>query len=531
MNFTFENQGTSTYLVYEIGAGDVVDTMALGMLTHNKIVGLAPVQFTQVDDKKYIKYNISARVSVQQFFEGAVNRKRLVGVCKGIVNAMLSAEEYMIDPSSIIMDINYMYADVSSCETTLVCLPLANVPKSVESLGLFFKNLVFQTQFDQTENCEYIARILNFLNSPSLFSLVDFQRLLNDLDQGPQQPQPKIEQQPQSQPQAQPQPRVEPQPQPQPKIIAPQVNVEPKPQPQILSTSAGGTGGGAPFVVPPAKAAEVRRPDEGQGAVNQGKQDEEKISLWYLMNHYNKENAAAYKAQKEAKKRAAAEGKTKMKPEAKKKEKDKQPVTPVGNFGFAVPNQPAPTGVPSVPQTKESVPSQSVHVPPVPAPQPTYMPPTQTPQPSYAPPTQTPQPPYVPPMVTTRQNVSFGETTVLNGGTAGETTVLAAAQALTQAVNPYLIRKKNNEKISLNKPVFRIGKERSYVDYFIGDNTAISRSHANFISRDGQFLVVDTNSTNHTFVNGAMIQSNQEVPIAHGDVVRLANEDFEFHLY
>ena len=524
MNFTFENQGTSTYLVYEIGTDDVVDTMALGMLTHNKIAGLAPVQFTQVDDKKYIKYNISARVSVRQFFEGAVNRKRLVGVCKGIVNAMLSAEEYMIDPDNIIMDINYMYADVSSCETTLVCLPLTNVPKSVESLGLFFKNLVFQTQFDQTENCEYIARILNCLNSPSLFSLVDFQRLLNDLDQGSQQPQPRTEPQPQPRVESQPQPRprVEPQPQPQPRVepqpktIPPQVNVQPKAQPQILGTTPGGSGGASQVVVPPAKAREARRPDEGQGAVKQGKQDEEKISLWYLMNHYNKENAAAYKAQKEAKKRAATEGKTK--PEAKKKEKGKKPVTPAGNFGFAVPNQAAPTAVPSTPQTRESVPSQSVHVPP--APQPTYMPPTQT-----------PQPPYVPQMVTTRQNVSFGETTVLNGGTAGETTVLTAAQAPTQAMNPYLIRKKNNEKIPLNKPVFRVGKERSYVDYFIGDNTAISRSHANFITRDGQYLVVDTNSTNHTFVNGTMIQSNQEVQINHGDMIRLANEDFEFRLY
>lgn len=120
---------------------------------------------------------------------------------------------------------------------------------------------------------------------------------------------------------------------------------------------------------------------------------------------------------------------------------------------------------------------------------------------------------------------------MLNGGTAGETTVLTAAQAPTQAMNPYLIRKKNNEKIPLNKPVFRVGKERSYVDYFIGDNTAISRSHANFITRDGQHLVVDTNSTNHTFVNGTMIQSNQEVQINHGDMIRLANEDFEFHLY
>ena len=98
-------------------------------------------------------------------------------------------------------------------------------------------------------------------------------------------------------------------------------------------------------------------------------------------------------------------------------------------------------------------------------------------------------------------------------------------------IAPHLIRRKNNEKVSLNKPVFRIGKEKSYVDYFIGDNTAISRSHANIITRDGQYLVVDTNSTNHTFVNGMMIPSNQEVQINQGDVIRLANEDFEFHLY
>lgn len=508
MNFTFENQGTSTYLVYEIGTDDVVDTMALGMLTHNKIAGLAPVQFTQVDEKKYIKYNISARVSVQQFFEGAVNRKRLVGVCKGIVDAMISAEEYMIDPSSIIMDANYMYADVSSCETTLVCLPLANVPKSVESLGMFFKSMVFQTQFDQTENCEYIARILNFLNSPSIFSLVDFQRLLNDLDHGPQQPQP------------QPKPHLHPQ--SQSKVIAPQVNVETKPQPQILGASVGESGGVSQIVIPPAKAEKVNQLDEEQGAVKQGKQDEEKISFWYLMNHYNKENAAAYKAQKEAKKRAAAEDKAKTKSEAKKKEKSKQTTPPEGNFGFAIPNQPTPTAVPFVPQAQESVPAQSVRVPPAPAP---------VPQSTYMPPTQTPQPPYVPPKVTTRQNAGFGETTVLMGGAVGETTVLGATSGAAPMIAPHLIRRKNNEKVSLNKPVFRIGKEKSYVDYFIGDNTAISRSHANIITRDGQYLVVDTNSTNHTFVNGMMIPSNQEVQINQGDVIRLANEDFEFHLY
>ena len=125
---------------------------------------------------------------------------------------------------------------------------------------------------------------------------------------------------------------------------------------------------------------------------------------------------------------------------------------------------------------------------------------------------------------------NFGETTVLGGGAAiGETTVLGVSQ--TTAVQPYLIRRKTDEHIPITKPVFRIGKEKSYVDYFINDNTAISRSHANVIMREGKYYVVDTNSTNHTYVNGQLLQSNIETEIAHGAVVRLANEDFEFRTY
>ena len=50
-------------------------------------------------------------------------------------------------------------------------------------------------------------------------------------------------------------------------------------------------------------------------------------------------------------------------------------------------------------------------------------------------------------------------------------------------------------------------------------------------SRDGEYFVVDTNSTNHTYLNGGMLQSNVETKIAHGAQIRLANEDFEFKLY
>jgi pSer/pThr/pTyr-binding forkhead associated (FHA) protein len=127
-------------------------------------------------------------------------------------------------------------------------------------------------------------------------------------------------------------------------------------------------------------------------------------------------------------------------------------------------------------------------------------------------------------------NANFGETTVLGvNNNIGETTVLGLASVNTE-VKAYLVRTKNNERIIIDKPVFRIGKEKSYVDYFISDNTAISRSHANVVTKDGKYYIVDTNSTNHTYINNTMLQSNVETELTHGTRIKLANEEFEFIL-
>ena len=111
-------------------------------------------------------------------------------------------------------------------------------------------------------------------------------------------------------------------------------------------------------------------------------------------------------------------------------------------------------------------------------------------------------------------------------GSDGETTVLNVSQQMATPAAPYLIRSSNGETIVLSKAVFRVGKDRDFVDYCIHDNSAISRRHANFMVRNGDIFIIDTNSTNHTYVNGVMIRSNAEVKLTHGDEIRLANEDF-----
>ena len=93
---------------------------------------------------------------------------------------------------------------------------------------------------------------------------------------------------------------------------------------------------------------------------------------------------------------------------------------------------------------------------------------------------------------------------------------------------PTLKRIFNGEVVKISKPVFRIGKERSYVDYFVSNSNVISRSHADIIIRDNRYFITDLNSKNKTYINGRMIMPNCEIEIFDGDTITLANEDFLF---
>lgn len=93
---------------------------------------------------------------------------------------------------------------------------------------------------------------------------------------------------------------------------------------------------------------------------------------------------------------------------------------------------------------------------------------------------------------------------------------------------PSLLRILTDEVISINKPVFRIGKENSYVDYFVMNNNAVSRSHADIITRGNNYFVVDLNSKNHTYINNQMLLVKCETQIFDGDILKLANEEFIF---
>ena len=82
-------------------------------------------------------------------------------------------------------------------------------------------------------------------------------------------------------------------------------------------------------------------------------------------------------------------------------------------------------------------------------------------------------------------------------------------------------------EIAVTKDEFVIGKKAELCDGVIDFNKMISRSHCRINRRGNQYTITDLQSSNGTFVNKVRLQPNQPHPINNGDVIRLANSDFQ----
>lgn len=97
-------------------------------------------------------------------------------------------------------------------------------------------------------------------------------------------------------------------------------------------------------------------------------------------------------------------------------------------------------------------------------------------------------------------------------------------------INPYIIRVNTEERIMITKATFKIGKATRGVDYTVSGNGAVSRQHAAIIQKDGVCYIKDNKSTNHTYVNGRLVEEGAEEILTHESTIKLGDEEFIFKL-
>lgn len=179
INLTIEQNGDVVNAVYMLQSDDRIDNLTLGMLVNNNIMGTAPISPVQIKKDKYFQYAVTDKVSMREYLGESVRREKLLHIFLQIAETLLEAEEYMINPTSFLLDEQNIYVDNNTGETSLICIPLLSVVND-GNICNFFKNVLFSSQFDLDENGDYVGRLITILN-PKTYTLSNFIKELGDM--------------------------------------------------------------------------------------------------------------------------------------------------------------------------------------------------------------------------------------------------------------------------------------------------------------------------------------------------------------
>ncbi|MDE6516584.1 MAG: FHA domain-containing protein, partial [Acetatifactor sp.] len=82
-------------------------------------------------------------------------------------------------------------------------------------------------------------------------------------------------------------------------------------------------------------------------------------------------------------------------------------------------------------------------------------------------------------------------------------------------------------EILINRDEMLLGKKRELVDAVIPFNKMISRKHCKISRNNGEYYISDEGSANGTYVNRIRLSPGQRQQIKKGDIIRLADSDFQ----
>lgn len=471
MRYSNRQYGDDRYLVYHFEDGDTVETMSFGQITNNTIAGLAPATLTQMDSTISITYTITSLVSLDDFLRKPIKKKQLLGILSGIIKAVRSAQEYMIDQDVLMLDRKLMFLNPETMEMSLICVPAVNAEGAGRGLQEFLWELAARSVKDKSENREYVSELIEKLNPDDMLSLNDMDSIVAEFDyqdpvkipddwgfSGDSNPDSGND-----------------------SGETPESDGEEKENPGTVLEVRNGDGWGSDG-------------DQG-GNVVEIDSDEDDDDLAPDDEEPEEDAEPAPNFWNRLFKRREGRGRGKKGAMPVEEDEGEDIFDDAGNLGGGMesePDQYDDPGNATVLEVKRTGGNGGNGG-------------------NY-------------------QNQTPGE----NGQLVGNETVLEVRGNGVPAnvqMNAHLIRENTGEIVYIKGTIFQIGSDYEYSDYHISDNRSVADTHARIILHRNEYYIKDINSKNHTYVDGKVIPGMVEVKLNHGSKVRLGTESFVFELY
>ena len=151
IELTTQEDENGSYKVFKLTEDAVVDNAAIGMLSNNKIEGIADI----ISSQDSLKYKVTDKISLIEYLQKNNDENikcNLLKIVRNILNTMFSLGEYMLDPDRVVLVPKYIYVDEKTLECELIYYPL-QCAKSICTVEDILRKVI--------ETCESIIGNVN----------------------------------------------------------------------------------------------------------------------------------------------------------------------------------------------------------------------------------------------------------------------------------------------------------------------------------------------------------------------------------
>ena len=180
VSFKVRNIGSEKYLSYILNDDCEFDEELLDYLEENKIPELIDIIYEEDDENDYLTYNVTGRTTVDALLSNTVNAEKILGIVRGVASGIVNLRDLGIPASYVILHKGFTYVNPVTYDVGMLCVPVEADANINAEFRTFVKDILTSVKYDDREDCNYVARLLNLLNTDK-FTVRNFYSQLTEL--------------------------------------------------------------------------------------------------------------------------------------------------------------------------------------------------------------------------------------------------------------------------------------------------------------------------------------------------------------
>ncbi len=509
--FTAKNIGRERYLTYIMGEGMDVDEDVLDYCEENSIPEIMTIVYEEDDDFDYLTYDITGRTSIDTYIQNVISKEKVLNILRNVAMGMINIKEYAIPMSYIILNRSFMYIDPDTLAIRFMYLPVEGDASVSMEFKSFARQLIASMRFDVEEDLAYVGQLLTYINGDTfnLRGLIGLtEALMQDSGIG-YGGGADITSDDGSEIVSSVDPKVAAEEEKNAMDFMSDLEEVGDELPEIGGDEEDEALSAAEEMVPDAPVIDEAKAEAPESETNEDVKTEVASEKTDKVMTADEDDAPSSNETDMLKTESVDEIKARIEELV-----NEQTAAKTGGVSMQKPVRVNKAAVlkaaaenleeedaaeaAAADESVETISSESRNA-------------------------------KEKNNVKTENDPTADKSTAANKKDAViDNTILGATGTLK--INPYLIRVNTDERIMINKPVFKIGKASRGVDYHVSGNGAVSRQHAIILHKGDSYYIKDNKSTNHTYVNGKELEADEEMLLKNNSTISLGDEDFTFKL-